>query len=905
MSTPEVRVRLSPEGIKEVIAELRELQKEGEKARRSAGQGVSTLSSALRELKSLLPAIGFAAVVGGFVALTRQALATADATGKLQQKVGGTVEEISGLTLAFRQNQGNQESLQQALLKTASFQGDVAAGNEKARDTLRRLGIEAEAFTKLTTPRALEQIGKKLAAIPPSANRAAAAADIFGDKVGGKLIIALNAVGTQGIDPFIAKAKELGVLIDSDLADAAARANDSLETIKIQAEGLATQFASGLAPAVAGAMEEFTRAVSGGTNGMQTFGRIVGLVVRGVTFLFISLGKIIGARIAQVVNFIETLAEAAKLVASGEFEKAGQALARGVRDRRQIGKELQNDLAETTTRLLNPEEPAARPTTGSGDGTLPPIDDSARRTAQARQAFVRQALQAELKLQQEGIKSAEDAVKRGYDRGVLSLKQFFDKRRELIEQNATAEVAALRLERQAVLEANSGEQAPKTEAERIKLRQELAKITQQIAIVEKQSARELAALDNDRFEAQKALTKEQLDLDTQLAELEGNRHRAFQNNLQSEIQQIQELGRRAGLTAVQIQAQVDRLTSASTARFDFEEVTRKGEAALTAFNRDADQIRRDQEAGVISQLEGEQRLIELERQRLVVLKKLAQQMLAAAQATGSEEQIAKAQQYADAIDEIAASYKGATDAGAKLRTGTINSLQEGFETLLNNVDSIHSVGDAFRQLALTVVQALQKIVAEILAQQATLALVKAFGSAFGASAGGGGGTDWSGQAANVGFGFRGGLVSGYNVGGLIRGVHAARLATGGAVRGPTLNVPGPDKVPIMAQEGEFMVRKAKVMEPGALDFLRKWNGGTFRLSQVMKFPRFATGGQIGAPQGTPAAAQQQSGGQGLRIVNLLDPNLVSDALASASGERAVMNTISRNSVTLKRMLGVR
>lgn len=890
MSTPDVRVRLSPEGIKEVIAALRAVQNEAGQAGRKGAGGVNVLNSALRDLKSLLPAIGLAAVVGGFIALTRAALQTADAMGKAQEKFGGTVEDISALNLAFRQNQSDQEGLQTALSKTAALQADVAAGNEKALDTIRRFGLEAKAFAQLNTPRALEEIARKIATIPPGAQRAAAAADVFGDKIGPKLLTALNAVGTQGIDPFIKKARELGVLIDEDLARAAARANDALDTIKIQAEGLATQFAAGLAPAVASAMEEFTRAVTGdGVNGMRAFGEAVGFIIKSAVLLFVGLGKTIGAQTAKIISFVNAIIEASKAIARGDFEAAGEAFRASARERAQITADLAQDVQDTARRLFVTQPGAGGAGAGAGSGVLPSVDENARRTQQARAAFVRQSLQNELKLQQEGIKSAEEALKRGYERGVLSLEQYFDKRRQLIEQNIAAEVAALRLEKQATLDAASGDGEPKTEAERIKLKQDLAKLDQQIRVAQIQGARELAALEQERFDAAKDLRNEQIDLEARLAELEGSRHAAFQLNLQQEIQQVIELGKRAGQTAEQIAATVERLTTARTNAFNFEEISRRGQAALDAFNRDADQIRRDQEAGVISQIEGELRLIDLERERLTVLQELAQAALAAAEATGSEEQIARAQQYAASIDEIARSYQTATQAGAQLRSGTINALQQGFQTLLSNADKIRSVGDAFKDLARTVVATLQQIVAEILARQAILALVRAFGAASGAGS----------AATQAGSGLSGATAGFARYGGRIRGYTA-----GGDVRGTQLPIPGPDKVPILAQHGEFMMRKARVDEPGALNFLRGWNSGRFRLADVLRFPRYATGGEIGAPQGTPPAATAE-GGSGLRIINLLDPDLVSDGINSASGERAVVNVISRNAVSVRRLLGVR
>src|SRR5688572_2275336 len=250
MSTPDIRVRLSPEGIREVIAGLRQVQAESDKASKKSSSGIGLFKASLADLKSLLPTLGLAAAVAGFAGIAKQALATADATGKLQVRFGGVVEEISGLTLAFRSNESNQAGLQQAFTKTAEIIGKVKAGSEETAGALAAIGVDAEALQDQATPRALETIAVALNKIPPGADRAAAAAKIFGRTLGQELLPALDAVGSEGIDAFIEKAREAGVLIDDELAGAAARANDALTAIGITAEGVATQFLSGFAPAV-------------------------------------------------------------------------------------------------------------------------------------------------------------------------------------------------------------------------------------------------------------------------------------------------------------------------------------------------------------------------------------------------------------------------------------------------------------------------------------------------------------------------------------------------------------------------------------------------------------------------------------------------------------------------------
>lgn len=885
MSTPDVRVRLSPEGVSEVIAALRRVQDEARKGNRDAASGLSLVQQAARDLKTLLPTLGLAAAGAALIGLGKQALATADATGKLQQRVGGTVEEVSALTLAFRTNESNQEQLQAALTKTSTLILQVKSGSEATAASLKAIGVNTQEFARSSAPRGLELIAQSLAKIPPGAERAAAAQKIFG-RSSADLLVALNAVGEKGIDQFIAKARELGVLVDSDLANAAARARDSLQSIALQAEGLATQFISGFAPEIAAAFEQVGDAISGdGVNGMRTFGEIAGKAIRFVTTLVVLLGKSLGEIFAIVGAVIRGVGDAVSAVADLDFTRAKESIKAIGREIAEIHRATDEDMREVIDRLATPPDPLANQRNQTGTVSIEPSED-AKKIADARLAAQRQALANELALQREFLKTQQQENQIAFSQGLISLREFFNRRRELTARENAAEIAALKAERQAVIEDVSG-RSSSTEEERIKAKQRILQLDTQIAQKQVEARRENAAIVAEEKEQAKRLGEEQANLQIRLAELEGKRHEAFSRNLEQEIQQVRELGIRAGQTAEEIEATVNRLREGRQKQFDFEEISRQGAAILDSFQRDADQIRRDMELGLISQAEGTRRLIELEAERLEVLKQIAAATLAAAQATGDEEAIARAQRFSDSVNEISKSYQAATDFATQFKNAGIDAFQQGFADFLANADKIEDIGEAFKSLARTVVQALLRMVAEILAQQAALAIARAL---LGAASGGAGG------ATGAGSGLTGAAAGLAQYGGRIRGYEK-----GGDVWGAKLNIPGPDKIPILAQEGEFMMRKARVDEPGAFDFLKRWNSGQIRLADVLgSVPRYAAGGLVGAGAGGGQGSGSAGGQPPVRIVNLLDPELVTQALSSAAGEKVILNTIERNEERLRR-----
>jgi hypothetical protein len=837
----QIAVRMSPEGMSEVIAMFRRVGAEGKRLQNEGGKGVNAITSALRDLKTLLPVIGVASVVGGFLALSRNALKAADDVGKITQAVGGTAEEVSALSLAFRQNESNQEGARTALEKTAKVLGDVRSGSQDAIDALAQIGINARELTQLNTPRALEQIAQKLVEIEDPAARFAAAQKIFGRNAQ-DMIIALNAVGEQGIDPFIARARELGVLVDDDLAAAAARANDALGLIRIQAEGLATQFVSGLAPAIADAMETISAAVTGdGVNGFQKLGEAAGFVIRGLTFGMVTLGKRIAMIAAQVVATVQSVADAGRELLSGNLDNAGEALRRGALERAEIRKAFEEDYKALEAKfnagpLANKTPPRTRAGAGGGDdpeGALAQL----RKLQAARLALRQQQIQSELQLVQERLKSEGQANNDLYEANLLSLQEYFDRRRALILKEYTAEQQALRQQRAAInaqLATPEKKGGPENEEARARLRQQLAQVEAEIARREVVFMRDVVALQSERGRSQEQLAQQQAQQQAALLTAEGRRHEAFQLNLADEIRQLEQLGVRAGQTVEQIEAQVARLRGARTSQFDFEEVSRRAGQQLDAFNRDAEQIRTDQQAGIITQFQGEERLIKLQRERLVVLQAIAAEALKAAEATGNPDAIEKARQYADSVREIAASLTGATDVLAQVRSGGINALSEGIAQLVGDIGKIDSVADAFERLADVVIAAMSEIAQALIKRQIALTLARLIPTGGGAP-------------AVVPGGFRGGLVQGY--------------AVGGEVRGPRLPITGPDKIPALLQENEFVMRRARVREPGALAFLRAWNSGQIKLADALRVPRFADGGLVGsiASAGAPSTSGYGAG----------------------------------------------
>lgn len=148
-------------------------------------------------------------------------------------------------------------------------------------------------------------------------------------------------------------------------------------------------------------------------------------------------------------------------------------------------------------------------------------------------------------------------------------------------------------------------------------------------------------------------------------------------------------------------------------------------------------------------------------------------------------------------------------------------------------------------------------------------------------------------------GLTGGTGSG-GIGGFLSGVFGVPNTPGKHAEGTIVSGPGTsisDSVPALLSHGEAVIPANQVARHFAV--VRSLIDGTFasRLNPV----RLASGGFVSV-QDAPAVGA--SGGGNTRIINALDPNLFEDYANSSSGERTILNLITRNEGRVKQALGI-
>lgn len=320
---PDIRVRLSPEGQAEVIAALRAIQKEGRGASESAAKGTGLVAAALREIKTLLPALGLAAAVTGIVALGRHSLQSADEIGKMADRVGTTAETLSVLDFGARTANVSREQLGKGLVGLTNNLQALRRGTIEQVEAFDRLGLSADDFVGKDTGQAFELIANRLGKMENGLRKTQIASDIFGQKLGPTFITLLNDVAKKGFGLLALEAEQSGSLITGAMAKTAHEVGNSMTRMKQRTEGLANQFLSGFAPAVDQALKGYEESVRGkGLGVMKEFGEGTARVLSGIVGMFKLLAHIVAGVFSFIGKEIGASAASWQAILTGNFREA-------------------------------------------------------------------------------------------------------------------------------------------------------------------------------------------------------------------------------------------------------------------------------------------------------------------------------------------------------------------------------------------------------------------------------------------------------------------------------------------------------------------------------------------------------------------------------------------------------
>jgi hypothetical protein len=929
---PDIRVRLSPEGMAQVLGAFKRVERDG----KATGRAVSLIG---RELRALLPALSTAAAVAGLTALLKGALDTADGMGKMAQRVGSTSETLSVLSFAATTADVEQQKLEKGMIRLARTQDDARRGNQQAIDSFRRLGISIEDLNKIDdTGLLFVKAAEGASKFRDTGTKTAVLSRVMGRDAAG-LNVLLNDLANGGFENARKRAEQLGLVISSDLANAAQRVNDAFTTIKNQVRGLAVQFLAGFAPIVADVMDDFNEDVAGkGVDSMQEFGKQVGEVVRSIVTGFRILRVTVGATMAfideGVRNFVQNwstlfegvtgtspLLDTIKVAKNAPKLKDNFAVQAARRDA--IKEALADDIAAIREDNSKPRpsiQKREREKIGLG------VSEEMLKGARARLAFLQAQLDNELALFQAHSRLQEQRDQQALDQGLIGLQAFFDKRKTLAVRALDEEIRVLGEKRKIA------EKAPaRDEAERSRRDQELAKIDNDIRVRQVERTRVEEELVERQRKGLKELAEQRLQLDQRILESQGKRKEAALLALDEEIRKTDELLKKQGLSDSERGRITGAQRSAGTTNIEIDEQRRQADLALRDLAIERDRVNNQVAQGQMLQFQGEERIIQLERERLPVLKQIADEMLATAV---TEEQIQAAREFAIAVQQIEVNINKAGREMAEFKARSFDAAQSALSDFFDNgIRDAENFGEAVRNLAFSIAESVRKIAADMLAAAVLKKILSTIGI-------GGSGPEQVATAAAAGTAqatplvvastamtTAGGIVTSaagalsFAASELLIAAEALAVAnaTGGggaagsaggiasfasffaaADGGLTGGIGGPtaDKNIGLFSPGEYLVRAAAVRRPGVLQMLKAINGsGSVNIAPIHRgVPAFSDGGlNAGGATGVDSSLTATLG---------LEDGLVMRHIESPSGQRTLVKVLGKNKRALRAALGI-
>jgi hypothetical protein len=772
MATPDVRVRLSADGIEDVLAAFRKIQAGASTMGQKTVAQASALSlfrtkvreltgslnalapaasSALRPVEGLLSLSSASlgplgiALAGIAVSVTAIATATKLAADEVQ-KLASKAEGIQNLAQSSGVSASNIQGLQN-IVSDAGLSVDglavslrnlnkAIASNDPA---LKQLGI-----TSKDTFGALLQLADAFEGAADGPNKTAFATKLLG-RSGEEMIPVLNR-GSRAVRDMIEHYKSLGVVLTDEAVVALVATDEKFDTLGKRVEGLKNQLALLARPTITDLVSKLTDLVA-------------------------KLNELPGAFEQAKQGLRELIAVqpgGQQLLAINDFLDRMNKLSHAIDELRRA----KGDLSKFThTGLGPPEVPGAF--IGPLAPVPPPPDENA---ARKREAILRAALANELRLSQLHAKRLSDVEKQALEDSLVSLEESFRRRRKILEDAAAFD---LKLLNDALRKAPAGSDQRADIQAQIKRRQE-------------ELAGERAQIAAEELDAARKLNQERIRGEVELLQAQGRRHEAAMIQIDQQVDERRKLLIKDNLGPEAAAAGADELRKVLVAREEFRQLQDEVDRTLADLSRETSRIQSEAAQGIVSEAEGEAQILALRTKSLPVLQEIVSRMAAIAAALKDPTLIA-------AVADLNAEIQGAAETTHRLDVELKNLgksvAQAGLDSFADSLARIGREGNPLLSFLASFAEALQRIAAQILAMQ----LFK-----------------------SLGLGKLLGLSGGGEVTGKASGGRIERRAGGGLIRGPGTDTS--DSILTSVPHGSYIVRAAAVRKPGVLAHLRNLVG---------------------------------------------------------------------------------
>lgn len=931
MATNDVKVTLTADDeATEIVRRLSNAVKQLDAQQRTANQSTSSAqkaaSGAAGAFSTFQKAIaGVAAALGAIriVEFVRDTIQATDEIGKMALKTGATTEALSVLAVAASTADLSQEELGSGLKFLSRAQSELQAGIPATVEAFQALGLSAKDLKGLSLDQVLVKVADAQEKFGDGAGKAAALMKIFG-RNGTELIPMLHDLANGGFDQAAAKAKDLGLVISGDAAKSTRDFDDALATLRNSLKGVVIAFAPMIKAAadLAESVAKFVAhhqdlvafaaaliAVAGALGAVSTAMAVFtsASVKAAVAFLFTPLGIVIDsfALLATTIAFVTT-----KLIEARNAKKA-----------------LEAPLAT---------DPTLDKALGIDKNQKPQVNlvDSAQRKAliDAQLNAAKQGAKDELAATQAGLNLAQEIENEFFAQGLTSLREFYAQRVAITKQGVAAQIAELEAQKQAL---TATPLAENTEAARIQRATELKSLEEQIAQAKVDGQTKVLALLEEERVARIRIADTVRSFQAQILSAQGQQAQAAEIQITKQVNDfILALEAQGGHTRDEIDAQSAALEKLLTTQASFAQAQSRANQETTSLDLARQAVQNKVAQGLISERDGQLKIAEIERERLPTLENLADQMDRFAAETKNPELAQAAEQFRASFANIGKVVDESTIKLANLKETLLSAAQSDLSEFLGStISQVHSLGEAFKDLAVSIVSSFQRVLGDILATKAiefirgigeaastapqvaaatattgAATALSAAGTVVGTSAAALGGSaaalTGSGTILITAAGALAAAAAALAAAGAtsfastaLAGGFLAGFASGGPISGPGTETS--DSILARLSHGEYVIRAAAVRKfgVGIFDMLNGLKMPTLIRPTIAGLPGFATGGFVGG-----GANASISGGVDITVSAA--PGSAIQDIKTRGGVKAVRDVVAANPNMFKAALGI-
>lgn len=260
MSTKDIRYVINADeapfsaAIRRVDAGLRGMD-------RGIGSAISGIAASVARISTLLGSVGALLTSGSFVTGVRNAIALQDEMSKGAQRAGLTTEAWSSLAYAAKLADVPVEELEKSVAKLSATLVNGQQGQREAVELFRRLRLDPKSMRD--ADELLQALAARFELMPDGVQKTALAVDIFGERIGPRLVPFLNQ-GLEGIQKLREEARQLGVVVGTETGQRAEQFQDNMTKIAAAASGAANAMAGRLLPGLLVGTDAFVKAAKEG-----------------------------------------------------------------------------------------------------------------------------------------------------------------------------------------------------------------------------------------------------------------------------------------------------------------------------------------------------------------------------------------------------------------------------------------------------------------------------------------------------------------------------------------------------------------------------------------------------------------------------------------------------------------